>query len=89
MNANALRLAPINTVITTANMATLGQKKKRSEQEAVWKRASKANQLNESAFTQSHAVWETETKRSRVEHNKGVGRCGAPCLAPINVMEVR
>lgn len=25
MNANALRLAPINTVITTANMATLAK----------------------------------------------------------------
>lgn len=45
MNANALRLAPINTVITTANMATL------AKGGCCWNSISKANQWNDSWHT--------------------------------------
>lgn len=47
MNANALRLAPINTVITTANMATL------AKGDCCWNSVSKANQWNDNLLTQT------------------------------------
>ena len=61
MNANALRLAPINTVITTANMATL------AKGDCCWSSVSKANQRNDSVHVQTT---ERERESEREIENK-------------------
>ena len=67
MNANALRLAPINTVITTANMATL------AKGEGCWDTVSKANQWNDSAHARTHTHTHTHTHTNTYKDYKERG----------------